>query len=235
MASIVVGTNVHARTGLLYRSGRIGSDGSHLAATLFRMAQHDPEDTYAVVATEAAMLADTREVWIDADPHRETLTLQAKIGDGPSLPARALSDGTLRFLALCIISADPSFGGLLCMEEPENGIHPAKISAIVNLVRGLAVDPSDEPDAENPLRQVMVNTHSPYYVQLQNRDDLLLAVPASIVRDGVKTITTRFVPLDRTWRADRSDVASVSLQTILDYLQQPPNAQLMLPADWGAA
>ena len=212
--------------------GRIGPDGSHLAATLFRMVSEQSENVYGDVAAEASALVDVREVKVDADPHRETLTLQARIGNGPILPARGLSDGILRFLALCIISGDPEFGGVLCMEEPENGIHPAKIPAMVDLVRDLAVDPQFPPGSDNPMRQVIVNTHSPYYVQMQNPNDLLLAMPAAVRRNGNTTLTTRYLPLDDTWRTSKLGITGVSLQTILDYLREPDNAPLRLPFEW---
>ena len=168
-----------------------------------------------------------RALDVDYDIQRDLLTLSAVIGDGPFLPTRALSDGTLRFLALCIIGADPDFLGVLCMEEPENGIHPGRIEAMVDLMRGLAVDPSEPPSSDNPLRQVLVNTHSPFFVQFQQAADLLLALPTTIKREGKTCTTMRLVPLAGTWRA-KSSAAAVSRATILDYLREPPGANLTL-------
>ena len=116
--------------------------GAHLAATLYRMARERNEDIYAEVASQAAALTDVRAVKVDYDERRDSLTLLAKLGTGPWLPARSLSDGTLRFLALCILRTDESIGGLLCMEEPENGIHPGRIESMVELVQSLGVDPT---------------------------------------------------------------------------------------------
>lgn len=78
--------------------------------------------------------------------------------------ASALSDGTLRFLALTVMEADPKSRRLLCLEEPENGMHPLRISAVIELLGDLAVDVQEPVDADNPLRQVIVNTHSPSVV-----------------------------------------------------------------------
>jgi hypothetical protein len=78
---------------------RVAPNGAHLAAALFRLANQYGDDAYAGVAAAAAALTDVREVTVDFDPHRELLTLQARLGAGPLLPARAFSDGTLRFLA----------------------------------------------------------------------------------------------------------------------------------------
>ena len=206
---------------------RIETNGAHMASALYRLASSFGEDVYAEVASASSALTDVRSISVDNDLQRDLLTLQATIGDGPWLPARALSDGTLRFLALCIIGADPEFVGVLCMEEPENGIHPGRIEAMVDLMRRLAIDPFESPGADNPLRQVLVNTHSPYFVQSQHADDLLLAMPTLVRRNGRSAMTVRLVPLTGTWRA-RGRHDPVSKETILDYLRDPPNAQLKL-------
>lgn len=137
----------------------------------------DPERVYARVAGRLADLSGLRvgELRVEEDDVRELLTAQLTEAGGMTLPARSLSEGTLRFLALCVLLEDPSVTGLLCMEEPENGIHPANVEAMVDLVRDLAVDARDEPGPDNPFRQVIINTHSPYVVQLVDKDDLLFA------------------------------------------------------------
>ena len=78
----------------------IAIDGAHMASALFRLSLERGEDVFAEVASASAALTDVRWINVDYDTARDLLTLQAKIGDGPELPARALSDGTLRFLAL---------------------------------------------------------------------------------------------------------------------------------------
>lgn len=206
----------------------IGPNGAHLAGALFRLAsQGQRPEVYGRVAATASALTDVREVRVDYDARRDLLNLEARLGAGPFLPSRALSDGTLRFLALSVIQEDVSFGGVLCMEEPENGIHPAKIQEMVNLLRDLAVDPQEQPGENNPLRQVVVNTHSPRFVQEQNDDDILLALPRTLIIEGRKFQTVTFPPIWGTWRASDRDYA-VSKGLIADYLVAPENAPMML-------
>lgn len=200
----------------------IGSDGSHLAAALFRMADAH-EDVYSRVASTSSALTDVRAVGVDFDATRDLLTLQASVGSGPFLPARALSDGTLRFLALSVIEADPEFGGLICMEEPENGIHPAKIGAMVELLRSLAVDAEEPVGDENPLRQVMVNTHSPRFVAAQERADLLLALPIALSSPDGPITSVSFVPMAGSWRSGDSGFGA-SKALVADYLTKPDGA-----------
>ncbi|WP_368810887.1 AAA family ATPase [Flavobacterium sp. B17] len=77
--------------------------------------------------------------------------------DKKEYTSRVLSEGTLRILTLCILEYDDNFGSLLCFEEPENGIHPARISTMLDLLADLSTDFLDN---ELPLKQVIVNTHS---------------------------------------------------------------------------
>lgn len=208
----------------------IASNGAHLAASLFRLAEQGQNtDIYAEVASTASALTDVREVNVDFDARRDLLTMEARLGKGPFLPSRALSDGTMRFLALSIIQADESFGGLICMEEPENGIHPAKIEAMVTLLRDLAVDPEETPGSDNPLRQVIVNTHSPRFVMAQHDADMLVALPRQAIVGGQHVNTLWFAPIWGTWRAAGASEA-VSKGLIGDYLTLPDDAPMML--DW---
>lgn len=211
---------------------QIAPNGANLASTLYRLAtrpdgdaEPDPDRVYAQVASRLARLVGVRAVRVDRDDRRELLTIEAEETSGIYLPSRSLSDGSLRFLALCLLDADPTVTGLLCMEEPENGIHPARMDAMANLVRGLAVDPSEAPGADNPMRQIVVNTHSPLFVQLQDQASLLFAETA-VVRgpfgDPVRTL--RLHPHRDTWRTSAQD-RGVGTATILDYLNLPPSTQ----------
>lgn len=223
------------RTSDRYVDPRImDATGLHLPASLLRIGfeDGDPEHVYARVAGRLADLSglSVRELKVEEDDAREFLTVQLTEANGMTLPARSLSEGTLRFLALCVLLEDPSVTGLLCMEEPENGIHPANIDAMVDLVRDLAVGPQDAPGNDNPFRQVIINTHSPYVVQLVDPQDLLFADTALIpAPDGTLTPGLLLRPLADTWRAiTHSGSVPVTKPDILPYLTTPPGAQLTL-------
>ncbi|GIF14523.1 AAA family ATPase [Actinoplanes teichomyceticus] len=217
----------------------LATDGRHLAATLFRIANEkdpvtgraDPEAVYARVAGRLSDLigVGVEGIHVELDQVREVFTLFLQEKGGLRLPARALSEGTLRFLALCVLLEDPSFVGLICMEEPENGIHPANLPAMLDLIRDLAVDPTAVPDATNPFRQVIVNTHSPGVVQLCNTDDLLLA---EVRQHKVTTSNTAraltLLPYTGSWRETPSR-STFTTADVVYYLTAPVGAQLTLP------
>src|SRR5262249_39934574 len=143
-----------------------------------------------------------REVGVAADDVRELLTVYLTDSAGMQLPARSLSEGTLRFLALCVLLEDPSATGVVCIEEPENGIHPANIPAMVRLAEDLAVDPQFPIGEDNPFRQVIINTHSPAVVQLVDPNDLLFAaLGPHKAPDGSTVRALRLSPLAGTWRS----------------------------------
>ena len=65
------------------------------------------------------------------------------------IPATRLSDGTLRFLCLIAILCHPEFPPLVCIEEPELGLHP---DALVTIARMLK--------SASERSQLIVTTHS---------------------------------------------------------------------------
>lgn len=201
--------------------------GRHMPAALRRIMARCGPDTLARVTSTAASLTDVRSVSADLDPQRQILTLRAAIRSGPELPARSLSDGTLRFIALAIIANDPQYTGLVCMEEPENGIHPARMGAMADLVRQIAVDPTEAPGDDNPLRQVIVNTHSPRFVSEQRQDDLLFAESATVQRDDRQATTMRLIPLLGTWRYAPGHLALAPADLSL-FLELGDEASLLL-------
>jgi predicted ATPase len=217
---------------------RLGNDGSHLAATLFHLAhggagswvrasEHAPEPAPSTIYTRVAnrltdLIDDVREVGVAVDPQRELWTLFASGKDGTNHPARALSDGTLRFLALAVLELDPVAQGVLCLEEPENGIHPERIPAMLRLLKEIATSTDDPIGSDNPLRQVIINTHSPAVVSEVDDDSLLFARLRENVRDGQRFQSVHFACLSETWRATGNEPAEeISKGEILVYLSDP--------------
>lgn len=209
---------------------RLGTDGSSLPATLYRLAHEDQENpqevsakVYAQVANRLAeLIDDVHNVQVERDDKRELFTLQATDRDGTTHPARALSDGTLRFLALAVLELDSEAKGMLGMEEPENGIHPERIPAILDLLQAIATDPDEAVGVENPLRQVIVNTHSPAVVQQVPEGSLIVAELREGMRDGQRFKGVRFGCLPGTWREQGADSHVVPKGKLLAYLNPVP-------------
>jgi predicted ATPase len=201
---------------------RLSSDGKHLPATLYHLARSANGSGRNVAETEVAnrlgkLIDDVRAVYVDRDELRQLFTLYVRGSDGTAYPARALSDGTLRFLALSVLSLHPDSLGVICLEEPENGIHPQRIPAMIELLRDLATNvTSTEPD--EALQQVIINTHSPSVVMQVPDDSLVLAELVETLVGNRRTRGLRLRALTDTWRAKSASFEAVSKGQLLAYL-----------------
>lgn len=221
---------------------KLETDGSHLAATLYHLArlernengmadEESDNQVYSEIANRlATLIDDVDKVWVDRDNRRELLTLMVASRDGTSYPAKALSDGTLRFLALTVLALDPEAEGLLCLEEPENGIHPERIPKILQLLQTIATDTNESLGLDNPLRQVIINTHSPAVVMQVPEDSLLVAELRETVRSGQRFKRVCFGYLPNTWREqqdpDSKPTEVISKGQLLAYLNPVPHQDL---------
>jgi hypothetical protein len=176
---------------------------------------------YAQVANRLAdLIDDVKDITVDFDEKRETFTTMLTGSDGTSHSARSLSDGTLRFLALAVLELDMESPGLICLEEPENGIHPERIPSMLTLLQDISMDTDEPIGSDNPLRQVIINTHSPVVVAQIPEDSLLVAESIDMKEAGKHYKVVRFNPLDGTWRQKKltGEITIVSKGKILSYL-----------------
>jgi predicted ATPase len=210
---------------------RLGIDGKHLPATVQRLRLeaekdgHGAEGFLAALANRLALLIDdVGSVEVERDETRELYSIRVTDRYGTSHSARSLSDGTLRFLALSTLEADPEFTGVLCLEEPENGIHPDRIPAMVSLLHDLAASTDEPVSDDNPLRQVIVNTHSPGVVGYVYDDELLLAETKYMAAGAARMPVVHFMWLPKTWRETaQPERRALSIGRLIAYLA-PHNA-----------
>jgi len=204
------------------KNAEITANGLNMPATLFRLnSVKNDKDVYQLLTNKLkGLVEDVADIFVDKDEKRDLLTLQVRFKNGLTLPAQSLSDGTLRFLALTIIEED-SFGSrLICLEEPENGINPKKIHEIVALLVDMATDTGFEVDEDNPLRQVIINTHSPIVVSAVHPESLYLVKNKEIFDKSLdrKISFTGFSALSKTWKTINNLTGITSLGEISAYL-----------------
>ena len=214
---------------------RVTHNGAHLPGALFGLGKDAERDTRATTADVyqqvanrlAELFENVRTLTVDEDQKREQYSIVLTDLQGAEHLASSLSDGTLRFLALTILEASEHGPTLLCLEEPENGIHPDRIPAMIQLLRDIAVDVDEAVGLENPMRQVVVNTHSPGVVQCVPDDTLLLAEATERVVDRTRDrpLVLRGVPA--TWRVEGDPEAS--LVPLFGYLRPPAKVEESRP------
>ncbi len=142
----------------------ITTDGSNLSATLARLKSEDTTILSDIGRELSHFIPNITGIGVAEDQSTKQFIIQAQTADGKQFSSRVLSEGTLRLLALATIKYDDLFKGVLCFEEPENGIHPSRINIMIDLLSSLATKLREEEESSFPLRQVLVNTHSPVMV-----------------------------------------------------------------------
>jgi predicted ATPase len=204
----------------------VSASGGHLAATLAGILRNNPAEARQELVNRLRDLnADVHDVDVYQDEVRDQLALRARVtGVDTWLFSRSLSDGTLRYIALAIMLMDVHDRGLLALEEPENGVHPSRAPDLVDLLYDYAVDPAEPTGEDNPLRQVVLNTHSPEVARRLRIDDLVFVERG---RRGLGRSTTVFRPIEGTWRASDNSPRGASpapkdRQSVADFIGGAP-------------
>lgn len=212
---------------------KLDPSGKHIPAVLNRLANSEKgaaDDVFTNLANSLiSLVEDVREVRVDRDEVRRSLRFMMKDRNGLELPASSLSDGTMRFVALAVIELDPQESGVICLEEPENGIHPQRVNAMLELLYRISSDTELEVGRDNPLRQVIISTHSPGVVRYLDRDDVVFAMSSmTLIRDR-RIRSVAFLGFPDSWRA-RSSKGSISDGVAISYLKGLPAGASPLPS-----
>ena len=143
------------------RNDRLEEDFSNLGLFLNRLKTLKPK-------AKTEILNGLKDLYSGVDDFNinvEGGTVQVFFTEGEfTIPATRLSDGTLRYLCLLAILCDPDPPPLLCIEEPELGLHPDILPKLADLL----IEASQR-------TQVIVTTHSDILV------DALTETPESVV------------------------------------------------------
>lgn len=163
----------------------IAPDGSNLPSALARVASADPLLLTDVSRDLANLVPGLLRVEVERDDARDRYLIRAHTDDGHTFSSRVLSDGTLRLLALVALKNDPQQQGVLCFEEPENGVHPFRLGQMARMLSELATDFTQPDNLAAPLRQLLINTHSPVFAsQPEILPQLLFAQMVNRIEPG---------------------------------------------------
>lgn len=79
------------------------------------------------------------------------------------VPASRLSDGTLRYLFMLAILCHPEPPPVICLEEPELGLHPRTLPRVAGLLKKVS-----------QRTQLFVTTHSSYLLEQFDLEDIVV-------------------------------------------------------------
>ncbi|HCF26060.1 MAG TPA: hypothetical protein DEV81_02285, partial [Cyanobacteria bacterium UBA11049] len=143
-------------------------DGANLATVLARIqsetaTRSQPKGAIAdIAASLTSLIPGVVDLNISLDKKNKEYQIEIGYRDGTPFSSRVASDGTLRVLALLTLLHDPKHSGLVCFEEPENGVHPFRLKMLLQWLReGVTDTTRSEVDETEPLSQMLFNSHSP--------------------------------------------------------------------------
>ncbi|MFY9822136.1 MAG: AAA family ATPase [Thermoanaerobaculia bacterium] len=165
------------------RNDALEEDFSNLGLFLNRLKTRFPAAKKAILQG----LKDLYDGIHDFDVLIEGGTVQVFFTEGDFvIPATRLSDSTLRYLCLLAILCDPEPPPLICLEEPELGLHPDILPKVADLLK-----------AASERTQLIVTTHSDILV------DAMTETPEAVVvcsKEKGQTFMERLSPDDlREW------------------------------------
>jgi energy-coupling factor transporter ATP-binding protein EcfA2 len=136
-------------------------NGANLPVAIERLRAERPEHFARWLQHVRTALPDLAALHVIERPEDRHRYLVVEYESGLRAPSWAVSDGTLRLLALTLLGFWPQPGAIYLVEEPENGVHPRAIEAVYQALATVY-------DA-----QVLVASHSPIALSLARPEDLL--------------------------------------------------------------
>lgn len=170
----------------------IGLMGEELAAFLNTLKAVDPPQFKAVEKALRTILPNVEGIDVEVDDVGE---VELKLREnGVPIPARLLSEGTLRVLGLLAVAGAKEQPSLIGFEEPENGIHPRRIQLVAELLKTRA---------SLGETQYIVTTHSPLLPDLMPDDSLFVCKRSSEGETVIEPFSV-WGPLGKKAKVDRS-------------------------------
>ena len=156
------------RTAQLDDNRFLREDGENLAAFLYRL-KHRDRTSYNRVRRTFQLVAPFFEDFV-LEPQAQNEQM-IRLGwrhcrSDAHFDISALSDGSLRFLALATLLLQPVkfLPSVLLLDEPELGLHPYAVTVLCSLVRSVATE-----------TQVILATQSPFLVDHFEPEDVIVA------------------------------------------------------------
>lgn len=112
----------------------------NLAAFLYYLQQQKPH-SYSLIQDTIRQIAPFFDKFqlapLRLNPSKIRLEWSER-GSDAYFNASSLSDGTLRFICLCVLLLQPDLPPLILIDEPELGLHPAAITVLANMLESAA-------------------------------------------------------------------------------------------------
>ena len=138
--------------------------GAHLVVVLDQLRDRNPERFEELNKELGRWLPEFDRILFDTPSGgTRAFLLRTRKGHHP-IPATDLSQGTLFAVALLTLTYIPDPPPMVCLEEPDRGIHPRLLREVQDALYRLSY-PENYGETREPV-QVLATTHSPYFLDL---------------------------------------------------------------------
>jgi len=174
----------------------LAHNGANLAGVLDRLRDQNPERFEAVNEQLGRWVPEFDRILFETPAQgQRAIALRTREGRH-TIRAPDLSHGTLIALALLTIAYLPEPPAIVCLEEPDHGLHPRLLRDVRDALYRLAF-PDGSQETRDPV-QVIATTHNPYFL------DLFREHPEQIVIAEKVGLEARFTRL-----SDRADLDEI--------------------------
>ena len=165
----------------------VGSDGKELSGFYHTLKIRDRPQFDGI--SKALPIAIPNSESIETAITEEGLVRLIYQDSGSRFSSRVISDGTLRVLGLFAIMSRFNSASTIGFEEPENGVHPRRLSIIARLL--------DNATRSDSKTQILVTTHSPRLPEFLNPgyDPIGYNTRVSLIGSSKRNNETQFADL----------------------------------------
>jgi predicted ATPase len=182
-------------------------EGSNIGNVLQYFQRQHPQQFDAILARITKAIPGLQRITPETSKDKRLLLKFDERGYQDPFFQQSMSDGTLKMLAYAVLLEDPNPRPFIGIEEPENGLY-------VRLVERLASQFVGRAGNDRLSTQMLVTTHSPYFV------DALLPTQVWLIRKGadghaeairaadvptIASMSAEGIPLGSLWYSNHFD------------------------------
>jgi predicted ATPase len=205
----------------------LGADGFGLAGVLGRVRDQHPDNFESLNRRLAEWIPDFDHVLFET-PQQGCRSICLRTRDGHRVIRSVdLSQGTLLALALLTIAYMPDPPAVVCIKDPDYGLHPRLLQPLRDILYRLAY-PNDAHGGE-PV-QVIMTTHNSYFLEFFRGHPEQIVVTE---KDGLEarfsrlsertdlTEIVRDIPLSKVWDNREPPAPAAGIKTLLTPRYRP--------------
>jgi predicted ATPase len=185
----------------------LNREGSNIGNVLQYYRRQYPRQFAAILKRLAEAIPGLKKITPEVSHDKRLLLKFDERGYEDPFYQQSMSDGTLKMLAYAVLLADPEPRPFIGIEEPENGLF---VSLVGELAARFASRASDEALAT----QILVTTHSPYFVDpltpeqvwyIRKNDAGHSTAQRAADIGTIRAMTEQGIPLGSLWYSNHFD------------------------------